>query len=621
MSLRSLRTQLWHLRRGGIDQWRRHRARRHIPAAHRVSVPETRGPDESYQPREWDLPTHRSPRRALRVGLIADEFTELCLRWEWDQTLLTPDRWQQQVEDLELVFVESAWNGNGGAWQYQLTGSKAPSEPLRELVEHCRARGIPTVFWNKEDPVHLEDFLDTARLFDWVLTSDADSVPRYVEELGHDRVAPMAFAAASWIHNPVRPRGRPARDIAFAGMYYRHRFPERRAQMDLLLGAAHRVSPRMAPGLEIFSRFLGGDERYQFPDEVTDRVRGSLTYTQMLSAYRDFKVFLNVSSVPESATMCPRRIFELSACTTPVVSTPTPAIEAYFAPEEMATVRDAREAELVLRGLVGNDEWRDRMGHLAARKVLTEHTYARRVDQVLERVGLQDASPTEPSVSVLCSTNRPHQLDHVLGSVAGQREFTPQLVLVTHGFEAPEDLPARARDLGITDLVRLAADPDLTLGECLNRGVQAADGDLVAKLDDDDLYGPHYLADLRRALDFSGADVVGKRAHHLLLQSTGALMVRFGYYEHRFTDLVMGPTVMTRRELLQAEPFPPRTTGEDTHFLRRVLAGGGTIYAADRYNFIQVRRGHGHTWDAPDAELLANGRVVAYGAGIDHVFT
>ncbi|WP_235585521.1 glycosyltransferase family protein [Serinicoccus chungangensis] len=576
---------------------------------------------EAYQPREWDLPTHRAPRRALRVGVIADEFTELCLRWEWDQTLLTPDRWRQQVEGRDLLFVESAWNGNGGAWQYQLTGSKAPSEPLRELVAHCRARGIPTVFWNKEDPVHLEDFLDTARLFDWVLTSDADSVPRYVAELGHERVAPMAFAAASWIHNPMRPRGLPARDIAFAGMYYRHRFPERREQMDLLLGAARRVSPRMSHGLEIFSRFHGGDERYQFPEDVCDRVKGALSYQQMLSAYRDFKVFLNVSSVPESATMCPRRIFELSACTTPVVSTPTPAIEAYFAPEEMVTVRDNREAELVLRGLVGNDEWRDRMGHLAARKVLTDHTYARRVDELLERVGLQDATSTEPSVSVVCSTNRPHQLDHVLGSVAGQREVTPQLVLVTHGFEAPEDLPTRARDLGITDLTLLAADPDLTLGECLNRGVRAADGDLVAKLDDDDLYGPHYLADLRRALDFSGADVVGKRAHHMFLQSTGALIVRFGYYENRFTDLVMGPTVMTRRELLRAEPFAARTTGEDTHFLRTVLAGGGAIYAADRFNFIQVRRGRGHTWDAPDAELLANGRVVAYGAGIDHVFT
>lgn len=562
----------------------------------------------------------RAPRRSLRVGLVADEFTELCLRWEWQQTLLTPERWGEQVEDIDLLFVESAWNGNGGAWKYQLTGSKAPSEDLRALVARCRERGVPTVFWNKEDPVHFEDFLDTAALFDWVMTSDAASVPDYVRRLGHDRVAPMAFAAASWIHNPVRPRGRPVRDIAFAGMYYRHRFPERREQMDLLLGAARAVSHRMSHGLEIFSRFHGGDERYQFPEDVADRVRGALSYQQMLSAYRDFKVFLNVSSVPQSSTMCPRRIFEISACGTPVVSTPTPAISAYFDSDEIVTVRERNEAEYVLRGLVGNDEWRDRMGHRAVRKVLSEHTYTHRVDDLLRRVGLEESVPALPTVSVVCSTHRPGQLTHVLRTVAEQVEIAPQLVVVAHGFEPPADVVARARAFGLEDVRVIVADQRLTLGECLNRGVAVAEGDLVAKFDDDDLYGPHYLADLRRALDFSGADVVGKRAHHLLLHSTGALMVRFPFYEHRFTDLVMGPTLMTSRRLLLDEPFAALTRGEDTEFLRRVLQSGGRIYAADRFNFIQVRGRRGHTWLASDAELMANGRVVAYGAGTEHAY-
>lgn len=577
-------------------------------------------PDVPPEVRAWPLPD-RPPRRSVKVGLIADEFTELCLRWEWQQTLLTPANWREQVHGLELLFVESAWNGNAGAWQYQLTGSKAPTEPLRDLVAHCKEQGIPTVFWNKEDPVHFEDFLDTAALFDWVLTSDAETVPAYVERLGHDQVAPMAFAAASWIHNPVRRRGPAVRDIAFAGMYYTHRFPERRAQMDLLLGAAQAVSHRMQRGLEIFSRFHGGDERYQFPPAFAERVVGSLNYPQMLSAYRDFKVFLNVSSVPESSTMCPRRIFEISACGTPVVSTPTPAIEAYFDPDEMVTVQEAKEAEFQLRALVGNDEWRERLGHQAARKVLSEHTYQRRVDEVLERVGLSEHVHPDPSVSVICSTNRPGQLDHLLASVAAQKGVDRQLVLVTHGFEPPTDLADRAASIGVHDLVSLQASQGLSLGQCLNMAVSHADGDVVAKMDDDDLYGPNYLADQVRALDFSGADVVGKRAHHVLLSGRDVLMVRFGYYEHRFTDLVMGPTLVTSRSLLRDLPFADLSTGEDTDLLRRVLQRRGTIYASDRYNFIQVRHGRGHTWHASDAELLANSRVVAFGAGVDHVFT
>ncbi|MGO0577046.1 glycosyltransferase family protein [Ornithinimicrobium panacihumi] len=611
----SLRTQLWHLRHGGIAQWRKHRARRRIPSLR----PATTEPATALP--EWELPD-RSPRRALRVGVIADEFTRLCLQQEWEQVELDRETWREQLAraPIALLFVESAWNGNGGSWKFALTGSKAPWPQVRELVEHCREQGVPTVFWNKEDPVHFEDFLDTAALFDHVLTTEADQVEEYVARLGHDRVATMPFAAASWIHNPVRLRAGASRDIAFGGMYYRHRFPERREQMDLLLGAARDVSPRMETGLEIFSRFLGTDERYQFPDEMADRVVGELSYRQMLTAYRDYKVFLNVSSVPGSRTMCPRRLFEISACATPVVSTPTPAIEAVFGPEEMVTVTEPQEARWALRALVRNDQWRERLAHRAARTVLSEHTYRHRVDDLLMRVGLERHRSTEPTVSVVCSTNRPGQLDHVLAGVAAQLGVDPQLVLVTHGFTAPADLPARAAALGLEDLVIVEADSGLTLGECLNLGIERADGDLVAKLDDDDLYGPHYLADQRRALDYSGAQVVGKQAHHMLLEGSGALMVRFPEREHRFTDLVMGPTLLMPRPVATEVRFGARTRGEDTDFLERVIRSGGRIYSSDRFNFIQVRRSTGHTWDATDLELLANGQVISYGTSGMHAF-
>ena len=40
-------------------------------------------------------------------------------------------------------------------------------------------------------------------------------------------------------------------------------------------------------------------------------------------------------------------------------------------------------------------------------------------------------------------------------------------------------------------------------------------------MDDDNFYGTHYLTDLVRALDYSGADVVGKWAHLVHLESSG----------------------------------------------------------------------------------------------------
>ncbi len=47
-------------------------------------------------------------------------------------------------------------------------------------------------------------------------------------------------------------------------------------------------------------------------------------------------------------------------------------------------------------------------------------------------------------------------------------------------------------------------------------------------MDDDNFYGTHYLTDLVRALDYTGADLVGKWAHLVHLESSGATLLRFG---------------------------------------------------------------------------------------------
>src|SRR5699024_7191058 len=423
----------------------------------------------------------------------------------------------------DLLLVDSAWHGSDDAWQYQLAGSKAPSQSLRELVAHCREQGIPTVFWNKEDPPHFEDFLDTGRLFDQVFTTDVTLLPRYREELGHDRIAVLPFAAQSAVHNPIRPKhGHQERDVAFAGMYFAHKFPERREQMDMLLGGALDASGRMEKGLEIFSRFLGDDERYQFPGELAERVVGSLDYERMLTAYKAYKVFLNVNSVVTSPSMCARRIFEITASGTPVVSAPSPAIGEFFTADEVPQATSREDAAHVVRALVRSPELRDRTVHLAQRRIWHEHTYTHRPRQVPDAGGLGEkaggAGPGGgtglPAVSVLAATNRPEQLDHLVDQVAQQAGVERQLLLITHGFESPTATTERARELGVENVVVLEAPSSWSLGACLNAAVERADGVVCAKMDDDDLYGEFYLHDLLRAREFSGADVVGKHAHY-----------------------------------------------------------------------------------------------------------
>lgn len=622
--LHTLRTALWHWRTGGLSQLKTWRRRRSVVQGTTEASPQIATGSLSEEVLAELFPPLPVPNRApvfahSRVGVILDEFSAQSFGFEWSTTELTRADWANELDGLDFVFVESAWNGNSGDWKFKLSGPSGPGTDIVGLLTECRRRGLPTVFWNKEDPPHFEDFLPLAKLVDVVFTSDVRLVPDYQTRLGHDRVAALPFAAQPAIHNPARPaRNFAARDIAFAGMYFAHKYPERRQQMDLLLGAAEAVSGRMEHGLEIFSRFLGTDERYQFPGNLADRVVGGLPYRNLLTAYKHFKVFLNVNSVVDSPSMCARRIFEISAAGTPVVTTPSAATKAFFPTEEVPQPETSEEAEWTLRAHVRSPELRERTVHLAQRRIWAEHTYSHRAMTVMDALELPYEPPFTRSVSAVISTNRPDHLGEVLTTHAAQVHEDKELVLVAHGFEVSTDLRSRARDAGIENLQIVEVNAQQPLGVCLNRGVEAASGEVIAKMDDDDVYGAHYLSDQLAAMRYSNADLVGKQAHYLHIRGSDIVICRFPEREHRFTDLVMGPTLMTRRSTLTAHPFAERTLGEDTDLQKRLVADGARIYSADRFNFVQVRGSHAHTWSVEDNLLLANGDVHAFGYAKGH---
>lgn len=622
-----IRKAVWHFRQGGPTQvleWRRRQKieKRINGAKGAATQPRTEGSVPTFAPHR--VPD-RGPRRDdLTVGVILDDFSIAAFSFEWNLVQLKKDSWRQQLKEtrIDFLFVESAWNGNQGSWKYQLMGTSGPKQDFLDLMAWCRSHGIPTVFWNKEDPPHYADFLPAAREFDAVFTSDSDRIPSYRADLGHDRVAVLPFAAQPAIHNPVRVgQTHHARGVAFAGMYFAHKYPERRQQMDILLHAARDASARSGPKLEIFSRQLGGDSNYQFPVPFNEHVVGSLDYAKMLSAYRAYKVFLNVNSVVDSPSMCARRIFEITASGTPVVSTPSAAIPHFFDADQVYVAGSREQAESQIRMLARSSELNDRVVHRGQRRIWSEHTYAHRAETVVASVLPGRVRRVDlPTVSALVPTIRPHQLEHVFSTVASQTDVDVELVLLTHGFEVPESqVQELAHKHGVSRFTLLTATRDVTLGECLNRCVAASTGQVLTKMDDDDYYGPRYLVDLLHALDYSKADVVGKQAHYMYFASTNATMLRIPHMEHRQTRFVMGPTITARREVFEAHPFEPLNRGEDTAFLKAVTTAGGSIYSADRFNFCQYRKGDGHTWDISDEELAASGEIKFFGAPKEHI--
>jgi len=148
---------------------------------------------------------------------------------------------------------------------------------------------------------------------------------------------------------------------------------------------------------------------------------------------------------------------------------------------------------------------------------------------------------------------------------------------------------------------------DRPLGWCLNRVIEGVGSPVLAKIDDDDHYGPGYLIDAVQALDYADAAIVGRVCSFTHLEGQGRTVLRRLGDEERFYDgTLIGATMVFRRSAWERTPFAHKTLAEDVSFQRGVMALGERMYVASRWDFVYRRREQGNTWRAPDEHFLAH---------------
>ena len=560
-----------------------------------------------------------STTQGPRVAAILDTFTEYSLRYEANLLLLSRENWRRQIEEERpaLLLVESAWMGNDNQWQHQIVRYESLEDnPLRELLEFCRSLGIPTMFWNKEDPPHFDEFIGAAREFDFVFTSDADCIPLYRRALGHDRIYALPFAAQPRLHNPSREEGWPNYPVCFAGSWMQHKYPERADALSYLL------DPTLPLGLHIFDRNLMHPDlgpNFRFPDKYKDAIKGTLTYEEMLTAYRCYDVLLNVNTVTESPTMFSRRVLESLACGTPVISSESVGMSRLLR-DHVRVARGIEDTADHLLELLRDEEARAKEGHLAYRYVHENHTYRHRMKEVFRRTGLEALFPKQPTVSVLMPTKRPENVARCLDNFKKQSYAEKELILILNN--ALFDLDTIRRDVeSVPNVQVLHVDGRTTLGDCLNRGVDAASGEYIAKMDDDDHYGEHYLSDSVLAASFSDAEIVGKGLFFVYFEGGNTTGLFEWTMEHTFMTFVTGGTLLIKADVFKDIHFESISVREDTDFQRAAFQAGCRTYSGDRYNYIRVRKQGtaSHSDQTPDDEFLKRCRAQTPGLDFERV--
>lgn len=537
----------------------------------------------------------------VKVACILDEFSYNCLKYEVELYQLGLNNWKSIIDSInpDFLFVEAAWEGINKQWSGKISNySCSKNSSLEMIIKYCNIKGIPTVFWGKEDPYDFSIFIEAAKLFQYIFTTDGDSIDKYKEVLNHENIFLLPFAAQPRIHNPVNKDKENKGNIIFAGGWYK-KFPVRSAEMEYLLDAALKY------GLTIYDRFSRSNQNKNlFPEKYKDYIVGGLNYLDMINELKKYRILLNTNSVVDSPTNFSRRVYESLACGIPVVSSYALGIDNYFK-GIVTLVNNKNEAEESLKLLLNNHDLLDKLSLLGIREVLNNHTYKNRLNEISRVLKLdKDYTSSNNGVSVITITNRKLSLDRILENYTSQNYNDKELIIVINKNSIEvnywKELLGHRDDIKIFKL-----DQKISLGECLNFAVENSKYPYISKFDDDDYYGPNYLVDAIHAFSYTDASIVGKYSVYAYMESSNDLILRYPQHENRYMDYIAGSTITFKKEIFSKVQFPRLNKSEDTMFLNEATRLGYKIYSSDRFNHVISRRKNinTHTWKISEKDF------------------
>ena len=364
---------------------------------------------------------------------LLDPISEECWRDAFTGFGIVKSDYDKQIEKTQsdFAFFESAWKANNSQWLYAFNSPNLQHDNAQKLLDaigKLRTKNIPVIFWNKEDPMHYEMFKPIAKEADYVFTTDSQIVEKYRKELNNPNIWSLPFAAPINKTNPIGRFSTDTENICFAGTYYAQNHPERKKQMDALLPAL------LDNDGYIYNRASQDkSEKYAFPFEYNEIIREGVGFEEMIELYKEFKIFLNVNTIINSPTMMSRRVYELLASGTPVVSTPSKAITAQF-PGIVLTATNKNEANIAVEKLLKDNYFWHRQSVLGIREIMSKHTYQIRWDYIKNCIiGNEDISNDLTDLSILARYTGTIEIESFISMLLNQKDITiNKLVIINN---------------------------------------------------------------------------------------------------------------------------------------------------------------------------------------------
>lgn len=464
-------------------------------------------------------------RDTRKIGIISDEFLYNTYKDVANCVAIHPDCWQEQISDIEILLIITGWRGIKEEWRGFSREGSYKRGIIYQVIEACKEKPIPTIFYTIEDPPNYALFLGIAQRCDYVYTTAVEMVEKYKSDCGHDRVYALRFAINPMYHNPVGCRHFPKKqEVIFSGSWMR-KYPERGKDIRILFDGVL----ESGRNLKIIDRnFDVPDEQYRFPNKYAVYISPAVGHEDLQKIHKLYNWAININSVKESATMFANRVYELEAEGNLLISNYSVGVNSYL--PVVYTAEDSHEVAQILNGWSDEEIYQRQVTGI--RHAMSGQTCFDRYNEILENMGFSIIQQ-QRRVAVLVETITP-EIEEMFSF---QTYFWKELLPVSQ-------LESRK-----------------------------ADFDALTFWDPQMDYGPFYLEDMMNAFKYVDCDYITKTAFY-----QGDNLVTG--VEHEFVSVIPSKY----RTLFWSESF----TAEELHSITdNTYRSGG--YATDHFNYNQRR--------------------------------
>jgi spore maturation protein CgeB len=239
----------------------------------------------------------------------------------------------------------------------------------------------PLVQWCGDNPFWFPNIIGSLDVYDWFLLTDGHYGVD-VEKHGARQVKVLPHAADPDVYSADGEESVNGSDVIFVG--------DSRHQMGHLPENWHRVEvlesvARSGVDLAIFGR---GWETLPSDYAVRNSLRGRtlLPASRVAAAYRASKIVLNVHH-PQIVDGCNMRTFEAAACGAfQLVDDRSSLHELFDPPNDLVTYANTDELVELVRHYVDRPDERRTVAAKSRERVLNEHTYGKRLAEMIELV-------------------------------------------------------------------------------------------------------------------------------------------------------------------------------------------------------------------------------------------